>query len=102
MASNQYLNIFKFPSKEEKEKIVNLVKSQKVENRIATRARILLLREEGRSQKQIGDILQLHRNTVMLWEKRYKEEGINGLYDRPGRGRRPGFSPLRRNSQFSL
>ncbi|RKX75269.1 MAG: hypothetical protein DRP87_14990 [Spirochaetes bacterium] len=44
MASNQYLNIFKFPGKEEKEKIVNLVKSQKVENRIATRARILLLR----------------------------------------------------------
>ena len=93
MASNQYLNIFQFPNQEEKEKIVNLVKSQKIENRIATRARILLLREEGKSQTQTGEILKVHRNTVRLWEKRYKNKGIKGLYDKPGRGRRPAFSP---------
>ena len=93
MASNQYLNIFQFPNQEEKEKIINLVRSQKIENRIATRARILLLREEGKSQTQTGEILKVHRNTVRLWEKRYKNEGIKGLYDKPGRGRRPAFSP---------
>lgn len=93
MASNQYINIFKFQSEDEKQKIFDLAKNQKIENRIATRARILILRDEGMSQTQIGKTLKIHRNTVMLWEKRYKQKGEKGLFDKPGRGRRPTFSP---------
>ena len=93
MASNQYINIFKFQSEDEKKNIFDLVKNQKIENRIATRARILILRDEGKSQTQVGETLKIHRNTVRLWEKRYKQKGVKGLYDKPGRGRRPTFSP---------
>jgi transposase len=95
MGTNQHLNIFKFPSTKERLKVLNIVKSQKVENRIATRARMLILREEGKNQTEVGKILKVHRNTVILWEHRYKEEGIEGLYDKPGRGRKPHFSPSR-------
>ena len=33
------------------------------------------------------------RNTVYGWFHRYKKEGIGGLKIRPGRGRKPSFSP---------
>jgi transposase len=95
MGTNQYLNNFKFPNKEEKQKVLDIVKNQRIENRIATRARMLILREDGNNQTEVGKILKVHRNTVILWEKRYKVEGIKGLYDKPGRGRKPAFSPSR-------
>jgi transposase len=100
MGTNQYLNIFRFQNRKERQKILDIVKDQKIENRIATRARMLILREEGKNQTQVGKILKVHRNTVMLWEKRYKAEGIEGLFDKPGRGRKPIFSPSRQVSNI--
>ena len=100
MGTNQYLNIFKFPNQQEKQKMLDIIKNQKIENRIATRARMLILREEGKNQTQVAKILKVHRNTVMLWEKRYKAEGIEGLFDKPGRGRKPIFSPARQVSNI--
>ena len=91
--ANQYTSIFSFRSNEERKAIENIVKDSLAENRIATRARMLLLRAEGKRQMEVGDILRVHRNTVRLWEKRYRAKGINGLKDNPGRGRRPVFSP---------
>jgi len=91
--ANQYTSTFSFKSEEDKEEILKLIGSQKLENKIATRARMLLLREEGKRQTEIGELLKVHRNTVRLWEKRYKQKGVKGLYDKPGRGRRPTFSP---------
>jgi transposase len=32
-------------------------------------------------------------DTVYRWVHRYQDEGIAGLDDRPGRGRKPAFSP---------
>jgi transposase len=100
MGTNQYLNIFRFQNRKERQKIIDIIKDQKIENRIATRARMLILREEGKNQTQVGKILKVHRNTVMLWEKRYKAEGIEGLFDKPGRGRKPIFSPARQVSNI--
>ena len=91
--ANQYTSTFLFNSEQDKQILLTLVGSPKIENRIATRARILLLREEGKRQTEVGELLKVHRNTVRLWEKRYKQKGMMGLYDRPGRGRRPTFSP---------
>jgi hypothetical protein len=91
--ANQYTSTFSFESEEDKQILLNLIGNPKIENRIATRARILLLREEGKRQIEVGELLKVHRNTVRLWEKRYKKKGVKGLYDRPGRGRHPTFSP---------
>ena len=91
--ANQYTSTFSFKLEEDKEEILKLIGSQNLENKIATRARMLLFREEGKRQTEIGELLKVHRNTVRLWEKRYKQKGVKGLYDKPGRGRRPTFSP---------
>lgn len=32
-------------------------------------------------------------DTVYAWLRRYREDGIRGLFNRPGRGRKPAFSP---------
>ena len=32
-------------------------------------------------------------DTVYRWLARYRAEGIAGLWDRPGRGRKPGYFP---------
>ena len=93
MGANQYTKIFKFKSKKERKKVINLSKSAKIENRIAIRARILVLRDSGKNQTEIAALLNIDRSKVSRWESRYQENGIKGLYDRPGRGRKPSFSP---------
>ena len=32
-------------------------------------------------------------DTVYTWLRRYREQGIRGLSNKPGRGRKPAFSP---------
>jgi transposase len=58
-----------------------------VEARIAKRARILLMAADGCSNREIGEIVDLHYNQVGMWRKRYDEYGMAGLDDleRPGR-----------------
>ena len=91
--ANQYTSKFSFKNKIDAEAVKKLARDNMIENRIALRMRILLLRSDGKSQIETGTILQVHRNTVRAWENRYKKEGIDGLYDKPGRGRRRIFSP---------
>ncbi len=37
-------------------------------------------------------------DTVYAWIKRFRTEGVAGLTIKPGRGRKPAFSPSRANS----
>jgi transposase len=57
------------------------------------RAKIILLAAEGRSNNEIALELHLPRPIVSKWRKRYYEEGLPGLQERPRGGRPPGFSP---------
>jgi len=57
------------------------------------RAKLVLLAAEGRENKEIGEELDLPRQVVSKWRKRFFEERIAGLEDRPRRGRPSGFSP---------
>src|ERR1700691_5526055 len=58
-----------------------------VEARIAKRSRIVLLAAEGVSNRQIGEMVDMHYNQVAVWRRRYGEYGLAGLEDeeRPGR-----------------
>ena len=58
-----------------------------VEARVAKRARIVLLAAEGHSNRDIGELVDLHYNQVGLWRQRYNEYGLGGLddFERPGR-----------------
>jgi transposase len=57
------------------------------------RAKVVLLAAQGLSNKEIGERLQLPRQIVSKWRKRFFEERLAGLQERPRRGRPRGFSP---------
>jgi transposase len=57
------------------------------------RAKVVLLAAEGVQNKAIGQRLDLPRQIVAKWRKRFFEERLVGLADRPRRGRPRGFSP---------
>jgi len=52
------------------------------------RCQSILLKSEGRSSKEVGAITGMCNVSVNSWVKRYKTEGISGLYTQPGRGRK--------------
>ena len=57
---------------------------------MATRCRIVLAAVAGESNVAIAERLSVNRNTVILWRKRFADEGLDGLWDiAPGRGRKP-------------
>jgi transposase len=62
-------------------------RSGTVEARFAKRARIVLLAADGVSNREIGELVDLHYNQVAVWRRRYAEFGVAGLADeeRPGR-----------------
>jgi transposase len=57
------------------------------------RAKVVLLAAQGLSNKEIGERLQLPRQIVSKWRKRFFEQRLAGLQERPRRGRRRAFSP---------
>ena len=57
-----------------------------------TRCQTILLKSEGRSSKEVGDIVKMHQVSVNTWADRYEHEGIKGLLTKPGRGRKPFFN----------
>ena len=59
------------------------------------RARIVLYAAEGLHNDEIAARLDTPRQIVSKWRKRFFEEGLIGLQERPRRGRPARFSPQR-------
>ena len=57
------------------------------------RAKLILLAASGRSNQEIGEALDLPRQIVSKWRKRFFEERLSGLEDQPRGGRPPAFPP---------
>jgi len=57
------------------------------------RAKAILLAAEGLENKEIGKRLDLPRQIVSKWRKRFFAERLAGLHDRPRQGRPCRFSP---------
>jgi hypothetical protein len=60
------------------------------------RAAALLKVADGETAAQVarsGLLRPRQPDTIYLWLHRYRDEGIAGLTIRPGRGRKPAFSP---------
>ena len=57
------------------------------------RAKIVLLAAQDVDNNDIAGRLDLPREVVSKWRKRFFEERLAGLEDRPRRGRPPVFSP---------
>ena len=57
------------------------------------RARVVLMAAEGVSSPVIGAAVGLNRNQVDVWRRRFREEGLDGLGDRPRSGRPRVYGP---------
>jgi transposase len=66
--------------------------------RLVLRARIVLARAQGLSQKATVTELDVSRPTVIRWERRFAALGVQGLVkDAPGRGPKPSISEAKKN-----
>lgn len=57
------------------------------------RAKIVLMAAEGLDNDEIAQRLDTRREIVSKWRKRFFEQGLPGLDERPRGGRPPVFSP---------
>jgi len=57
------------------------------------RAKIILLAASGMENEEISQRLDIPRQIVTKWRKRFYLEGVDGLDDQPGHGRPRSFSP---------
>jgi len=61
--------------------------------RDVVRAKIVLMAAEGLDNDEIARRLDTRREIVSKWRKRFYEQGVPGLEERPRGGRPPVFSP---------
>lgn len=73
----------------QRKRLQHLANSGKTPQRIAMRARLVLLAGEGRANHAIARELGISRPTVLLWRERFAKHGVTGLLkDAPRPGRR--------------
>ena len=65
------------------------------------RAKLILFAADGMENQEIASRLDLPRQVVSKWRKRFYKRRLRGLEDQPRPGRPPGFSPSRRRKRQS-
>ncbi len=74
---------------EEQRELERRVRAATTSRRDCQRARIVLLRAQGVKQRDVAERLGVSVACVNKWSQRFDREGLAGLRDLPGRGRRP-------------
>lgn len=69
------------------------LRSTNLKQGLARRARLLLLLHHGHTLKAAAQTAGLTVRNARKWARRYLAQGLRGLSDQPGRGRKPVFSP---------
>ena len=67
----------------QKKELLRLVRAHNTPRKIALRAGIILAAARGENNYAIPRELQTSRPTVILWEQRFREKGLDGLADIP-------------------
>ncbi len=80
-------------SRKERRQIEARARRYTLSYRDVIRAKIVLLAAEGLGNDQIAARLDTRREIVSKWRKRFFEEGLTGLEERPRRGRPTVFPP---------
>ncbi len=73
---------------EERDVLENTVRSSRSAVRDVFRARLVLLAADGWESRDIAAELGTGQDTVSRWRRRFAQQRLAGLTDRPGRGRR--------------
>lgn len=74
-------------SSEERSSLLEMVTCGTAGARTIRRAHSLLLADEGRTDAEIAAIVRVRAETVAKTRKRFRERGMESLYDRPRSGR---------------
>lgn len=76
-------------TKQERSQLETYVRSRSMPTGLSTRFRIILLADDGFTNQEISEKINLSRASVGKWRKRYHDKGLEGLHDelRPGRPR---------------
>jgi DNA-binding CsgD family transcriptional regulator len=82
-----------FLSPAERAQLEHWQRSTTIQAGLAKRGQIILLRADGLALAEIARRLAMGRRIVRKWLKRFLNQRIAGLSDKPGRGRQPLFSP---------
>lgn len=71
----------------DRERLESLTRSRTAQAGAVLRARIVLAAADGVANDRIAEQLQVSKNTVLAWRRRYGERGMAGLADAPRSGR---------------
>lgn len=74
-------------SDDEREQLRPLAQSRSLPHALARRAKIILMAADGMANSAIAGKLEISNPTVAYWCKRFKAQGVDGLYDLPSGGR---------------
>ena len=75
-------------SETEKQELQKLIKGRNTKQKVVTRAKIIIMLTEGKKKTIIAKQLHINRNTVYLWEEKYRSGGVENILkdaSRPGR-----------------
>lgn len=74
-------------------RLLQRIYRQSRHHQVRQRAHCIILRSQGFSVVQLLEIFPLSRKTLYNWFNAWESRSVVGLYERPGRGRKPTFSP---------
>jgi transposase len=80
-------------TEDERRDLEQLVRARTTEQRLVLRARIVLAAAEGMKNDDVAAKCNCSPATARLWRNRWLDDGIEGLNDAPGRGRKPKYGP---------
>ena len=80
-------------SPEERQELEARARRYTLSYREVIRAKIILMAAEGFDNDEIAARLDTRREIVSKWRKRFYEQGLVGLEERPRGGRPASFSP---------
>ena len=78
---------------EERQTLLAWQRATIVPSGVSRRARMILLLAEGRSITAIAATVGISRRFVYKWAQRFLAQGVEGLANKPGRGRVPRQAP---------
>jgi transposase len=77
------------PTPEQQTELTATMQCPECDKRYWKRLYSVKLNAQGYSLADISDLLEVHYNSVYQWIRRYEQEGVAGLRDRPIGGRPP-------------
>ena len=80
---------------QDREILASWLRASKTRRSLAERAQMILLCGQGLTATEVSEKLSKRLRSVQMWRKRYLEQGLCGLQDRPRSGRPRKLSPAK-------